>query len=272
MISRLLMPILFSVKDYLQSLGARLLHNCAMIGRATWFLWMILPWGRGFRAPFSRLLKQIYELGVLSLPIILVSGAFVGMVLALQGYNILVRYGSQEAVGQMVGLSLLREFSPVVAALLFAGRAGSALTAEIGLMKTTEQLDAMEVMGVDPYKRIMSPRLWAGIIALPLLTVIFSLVGIYGGAFVAVDILGIYEGSYWANMQGAVEFYNDVIKGLIKSLVFALVTTWIAVFHGWHCVPTAEGVARATTLTVVQASLAILALDFVLTAVMLGNF
>jgi len=235
-------------------------------------LWNILNWGRGFKAPLHRLIKQAYQLGVLSLPIVLVAGIFVGMVLALQGYYILSSYGSQEAVGQMVALSLLREFGPVVTALLFVGRAGSALTAEIGLMKTTEQLSAMEIMGVDPYQRIFSPRLWAGVISLPLLTVLFSLLGIYGGAFVAVNMLGIYEGSYWANMQQSVLFYDDVMKGVIKAVIFAFVCTWIALYQGWQSRPTSEGVSMATTATVVQGSLAILGLDFILTAVMLGGF
>ena len=253
-------------------LGLWLLNICAAVGRAAWFFTQILSWGAGFKAPFKRLLTQIYQLGVLSLPIILVAGLFVGMVLALQGYHILVSYGSQEAVGQMVALSLLREFSPVMTALLFAGRAGSALTAEIGLMKTTEQLSAMEIMGVDPFKRVMAPRLWGGIITLPLLTLMFSVLGIYGGAFVAVEMLGIYDGSYWGNMQNSVEFYEDIVKGVVKSVVFAVTVSWIAIFHGWNATPTSQGISRATTATVVQASLAILALDFVLTAVMLGGF
>jgi phospholipid/cholesterol/gamma-HCH transport system permease protein len=260
------------VINSVRRVGMNTLDLCATFGRAGWFLVQSLNWGKGFKAPFSRLVFQVYNLGVLSLPIILVSGLFVGMVLALQGYHILVDYGSQEAVGQMVALSILREFGPVVSALLFAGRAGSALTAEIGLMKTTEQLSAMEIMGVDPLKRIMAPRLWAGIICLPLLNIMFCVLGIYGGALVAVDMLGIYEGSYWANMQGSVEFYGDIVKGIIKSVVFAVVVTWIAIFHGWNACPTSMGISRATTKTVVQASLAVLGLDFILTAVMLGGF
>ncbi len=256
----------------IRRIGIKALGVCAGFGRASVFLLRSLSWGKGFKAPFSRLIFQVYQLGVLSLPIILVAGLFVGMVLALQGYHILVGYGSQEAVGQMVALSILREFGPVVSALLFAGRAGSALTAEIGLMKTTEQLCAMEIMGVDPLKRIMAPRLWAGIICLPLLNLMFCVLGIYGGALVAVDMLGIYEGSYWANMQGSVELYDDILKGVVKSLVFGVVVTWIAIFHGWSSEPTSQGISAATTATVVHASLAILALDFVLTAVMLGGF
>jgi len=260
------------MSNYVAALGAKYIRVFQLIGRSGLFLISILNWGSGFKGPFSRLVKQVYHLGVLSLPIILVAGTFVGMVLALQGYYILSSYGSQEAVGQMVALSLLREFGPVVSALLFVGRAGSALTAEIGLMKTTEQLSAMEIMGVDPFQRIFSPRLWAGVVSLPLLTVLFSLLGIYGGAFVAVNMLGIYEGSYWSNMQQSVLFYDDVLKGVIKGVVFAFVCTWIALFHGWQAKPTSEGVSRATTATVVQGSLAVLGLDFILTAVMLGGF
>lgn len=255
-----------------QKVGQYILSQCASVGRASLFLVNVLSWGRGFRAPFKRLVAQVFALGVLSMPIILVAGLFVGMVLALQGYNILVGYGSQEAIGQMVALSLLREFGPVVTALLFVGRAGSALTAEIALMKTTEQLSAMSIMGVDPLQRVMAPRLWAGVITLPLLALMFSVMGIYGGALVAVDVLDIYEGSYWANMQSSVSFYEDIMKGVVKTVVFALVVTWIAIFHGWDATPTSQGMSRATTATVVQGSLAVLALDFILTAVMVGGF
>jgi len=192
-------------------------------------------------------------------------------VLALQGYNILVDFGSEAVLGTLVSLSLLRELGPVVAALLFAGRAGSALTAEIGLMKATEQLTAMEMMGVDPLKRVITPRLWAGLISMPILALLFSTVGIWGGAYVAIDLVGIDEGAYWGNMQASVEFYSDVMKGTIKSVVFGLVITWIAVFQGYDSVPTSEGIGKATTQTVVISSLAVLGLDFILTAVMLGG-
>ncbi|WP_252107520.1 MULTISPECIES: lipid asymmetry maintenance ABC transporter permease subunit MlaE [unclassified Halomonas] len=220
---------------------------------------------------FSLWLRQMHFVGVLSLAIVLVSGLFIGMVLALQGYTILVDFGAEQALGQMVALSLLRELAPVVAALLFAGRAGSALTAEIGLMKATEQLTSMEMIGVDPLKRVVAPRLWAGFVALPILTVGFSVVGIYGGYLVGVEWLGVFEGSYWSNMQASVSFIVDVGNGMIKSLVFALVVTWIAVFQGYDLVPTSEGISRATTRTVVYSSLAVLGLDFVLTAVMFGG-
>jgi len=214
------------------------------------------------------LLTQVYMAGVLSLVIIVVSGFFVGMVLGLQGYNTLVDFGAEESLGILVALSLVRELGPVVAALLFAGRAGSALTAEIGLMKTTEQLAAMEMMAVDPLKRVVAPRLLAGVLAMPLLAAIFSAVGVYGGYFVGVGLLGVDEGAFWAQMQSSVDFHDDIMNGVIKSFVFGFTVTWIAVFEGYDTVPTSEGISRATTRTVVNSSLAVLGLDFVLTALM----
>ena len=242
------------------------------LGRSTLFLLHALLGRNGLGSGFQLLVKQLHSVGVLSLPIIIVSGVFIGMVLALQGYNILVDYGSEQAVGQMVALTLLRELGPVVTGLLFAGRAGSALTAEIGNMKSTEQLSSLEMIGVDPLKYIIAPRLWAGFISMPLLALIFSVVGIWGGAMVAVDWLGVYEGSFWGNMQNSVSFHEDVLNGVLKSIVFAFVITWIAVFQGYDCEPTSEGISRATTKTVVYASLAVLGLDFILTALMFGDF
>ena len=252
----------------LQSIGQSGTRAIESIGRATIMLWHSIMWGGPGSAGFFDLIKQIYSVGVRSLIIIVVAGFFVGMVLALQGYNILVGYGSEQAVGQMVALTLLRELGPVVTALLFAGRAGSALTAEIGLMKATEQLSSMEMIGVDPLKYVIAPRLWAGFISMPLLAMVFCVVGIWGGAMVAVDWLGVYSGSYWTNMQNSVQFVDDVLNGLIKAVVFAFVVTWIAVFQGYDCEPTSEGISRATTRTVVYASLAVLGLDFILTALM----
>lgn len=244
----------------------------ATLGRSMLFLVGALFGRNRAGKPMQLLIKQLFAVGVMSLAIIVVSGVFIGMVLALQGYNILVGYGSEQAVGQMVALTLLRELGPVVTALLFAGRAGSALTAEIGNMKSTEQLSSLEMIGVDPLKYIVAPRLWAGFISMPLLAMIFSVVGIWGGAMVAVDWLGVYEGSFWSNMQNSVSFYDDVLNGVIKSIVFAFVVTWIAVFQGYDCEPTSEGISRATTRTVVYASLAVLGLDFILTALMFGDF
>lgn len=209
--------------------------------------------------------------GVLSLAIIIVSGLFIGMVLGFQGYTILVKFGAEQALGQLVALSLVRELGPVVAALLFAGRAGSALTAEIGLMKATEQLASMEMLGIDPLRRIIAPRFWAGQISLPILAAIFSSVAVGGGYMVGVEWLGVDAGAFWANMQTSVEFYEDVINGLIKSVVFGTVVTWIAVYQGYTCIPTSEGIGKATTRTVVLSSLVILGLDFLLTAMMFGG-
>ncbi|MDO4223447.1 MAG: lipid asymmetry maintenance ABC transporter permease subunit MlaE [Acinetobacter sp.] len=215
---------------------------------------------------------QMYRVGVLSLLIISVSGLFIGLVLGLQGYFILVNVGSEAMLGTMVSLTLLRELAPVVAALLFAGRAGSALTAEIGLMKATEQLSSMEMIGVDPLKRIVSPRLWAGIVSLPMLTIVFAAIGILGGKLVGVDFLGVDEGAFWSGMQNNVQFAKDVLNGtIIKGIVFAIICTWIAVYQGYACEPTSEGIATATTRTVVYSSLCVLGFDFVLTAVMFGG-
>ncbi|MAG65129.1 MULTISPECIES: lipid asymmetry maintenance ABC transporter permease subunit MlaE [Pseudomonas] len=257
-----------SLVDRVVLLGRAGLDTLAALGRSGLFLINVLFGRARFGNGWTLLVKQLHAVGVMSLAIIVVSGLFIGMVLALQGYNILVGYGSEQAVGQMVALTLLRELGPVVTALLFAGRAGSALTAEIGLMKATEQLSSMEMIGVDPLKYVIAPRLWAGFISMPLLAMVFCVVGIWGGAMVAVDWLGVYSGSYWSNMQNSVEFTEDVLNGLIKAVVFAFVVTWIAVFQGYDCEPTSEGISRATTRTVVYASLAVLGLDFILTALM----
>jgi len=217
------------------------------------------------------LIKQVYSVGVQTLVIIVVAGLFVGMVLALQSYYALVDFGAENSVGVMVALSLLRELGPVVTALLFAGRAGSALTAEIGLMKATEQLSGMEMMAVNPMKRIVAPRFVAGVISMPLLATIFSAVGILGAYLVAVELLGLDSGAFWSQSQSKVDLYLDIFNGMIKSLVFGVVVTWIAVFEGYDCIPTSEGLGQATTRTVVHSSLAILFLDFVLTAVMFAK-
>lgn len=241
------------------------------LGRAHVFLLYVLAGTGEVLLRWRLVLTQVFAVGVLSLVIIVVSGTFVGMVLGLQGYNTLVDFGAEESLGVLVSLSLVRELGPVVSALLFAGRAGSALTAEIGLMKTTEQLSAMEMMAVDPLHRVVAPRLYAGIIAMPLLAAIFSVVGVYGGWFVGVGLLGVDDGAFWSQMQAAVDFEDDVLNGVIKSVVFGVAVTWIAVFEGWDTVPTSEGISRATTRTVVNSSLAVLGLDFVLTALMFNR-
>jgi phospholipid/cholesterol/gamma-HCH transport system permease protein len=257
------------VSELLRALGARIVNSWIWrLGFACRFLWITLKEsGPSFRR-FHLTIREIYFAGVLSLVIILVSGLFVGMVLGLQGYDTLVRYGSSEALGVLVSLSLVRELGPVVAGLLFASRAGSAITAEIGLMKATEQLSAMEMMAVDPIARVVAPRFWAGVLSMPLLAALFSAMGVFGGYLVGVRLIGVDEGSFWSQMQAAVDFREDVVNGLIKSLVFGVAVTWIAVFEGYDAPPTAEGVSGATTRTVVTSSLAILALDFVLTALM----
>lgn len=243
-----------------------------VFGRSGLFVLQSLMGVPNLKKAIPLLIKQLYAVGVLSLPIIVVSGLFIGMVLSLQGYTILVDYGSEQAVGQMLALSLVRELGPVVTALLFAGRAGSSLTAEIGLMKATEQITSLEMLGIDPLRYVIAPRLLAGFIAMPLLVLIFNVVGVWGGYLVAVDWLGVYEGSFWANMQNSTDFNADVMNGTIKSIVFAFAVSWIAVFQGYDSVPTSEGIGRATTKTVVYSSLAVLGLDFILTAVMFGDF
>lgn len=248
------------------------INVCADLGDFGIFLIRTL-----FRKPrpiksFPLLVNELYAIGVLSLIIIMVSALFIGMVVSLQGYNTLNKFGASQELGNLVALSVVRELGPVVTALLFAGRAGSALTAEIGLMKATEQLASMEMMGVDPLWRVVSPRFWAGFISMPLLALIFSAVAIFGGYLVGVLWLGVDAGSFWSNMQASVEFHEDILNGLIKSIVFGFICTWIAVYQGYSCVPTAEGISRATTRTVVYSSLAVLGFDFVLTAVMLGGW
>ncbi|HWS04765.1 MAG TPA: lipid asymmetry maintenance ABC transporter permease subunit MlaE [Burkholderiaceae bacterium] len=217
---------------------------------------------------FGLVRDQVFFLGNYSLAIISVSGLFVGFVLGLQGYYTLQRYGSSEAVGLLVALSLVRELGPVITALLFAGRAGASLTAEIGLMRAGEQLSAMEMMAVDPVRRILAPRFWGGVIAMPLLAAVFSAVGIFGGYVVAVLMIGIDSGAFWSQMQGGVDVWSDVGNGVIKSVVFGIAVTFIALLQGYEAQPTPEGVSKATTRTVVVASLSVLGLDFILTVMM----
>jgi len=240
----------------------------ADIGHATrLFVRLVALFGTSMRR-FGLVRDQLHFLGNYSLAIITVSGLFVGFVLSLQGYYTLQRYGSSEALGLLVALSLVRELGPVVTALLFAGRAGTSLTAEIGLMKAGEQLSAMQMMAVDPIARILAPRFWAGVIAMPLLAAVFSAVGIIGGYVVGVLMIGVDPGAFWSQMQGGVDVWRDVGNGAIKSLVFGVTVSFIALLQGFEAQPTPEGVSRATTRTVVVASLAVLGLDFVLTALM----
>ena len=251
-----------------RSVGHNVIDSVLRLGYAArFFALTVLHSGTSFRRP-RLVVRELYFTGVLSMIIILVSGLFVGMVLGFQGYQTLKTYGSESALGVLVALSLVRELGPVVSALLFASRAGSAMTAEIGLMKTTEQLSAMEMMAVDPIARVVAPRFWAGVISMPLLAAMFSAMGVYGGYLIGVVLIGVDEGSFWSQMQSAVDFREDVVNGVIKSFVFGLAVTWIALFEGYDAPPTAEGVSGATTRTVVTSSLAILGLDFILTAFM----
>ncbi|WWE60204.1 lipid asymmetry maintenance ABC transporter permease subunit MlaE [Parasalinivibrio latis] len=257
--------------DFISRIGSNSLDMVRTMGKATLMLFGALVGKPQPRKMFPLLVTQLYSVGVRSLAIIVVSGLFIGMVLSLQGYLVLSDFGAETSLGQMVALSLLRELGPVVTALLFAGRAGSALTAEIGLMKATEQLSSMEMMAVDPLRRVVAPRFWAGVISMPLLAIIFMVVGIWGGQLVGVDWKGIDYGSYWSVMQSSIELGYDIGNSMVKSIVFAFTVTWIALFNGYNCIPTSEGISRATTNTVVHSSLAVLGLDFVLTALMFGN-
>jgi len=253
---------------WITALGRRTSRSLIGLGRFTRFLGAILA-ASGLAVRRPRLVsRQVHFIGNDSLLIIAVSGLFVGFVLGLQGYYTLSRYGSEEALGLLVALSLVRELGPVVTALLFAGRAGTSLTAEIGLMKASEQLTAMEIMAVDPVQRVLVPRFWGGVIAMPALAAVFSMVGILGGWMVGVQMIGVDPGAFWSQMQDGVDVFADVMNGAIKSLVFGVVVTLIALYQGWRAQPTPEGVSRATTRTVVASALAVLGLDFILTALM----
>lgn len=259
---------LVGLAHLLRRLGAGTLATITRLGYAARFFVAVVRHSPAAIRRIHLTLREIYFAGVLSLIIILVSGLFVGMVLALQGYDVLIRYGADESLGILVALSLVRELGPVVAGLLFASRAGSAITAEIGLMNATEQLSAMEMMAVDPMARVVAPRFWGGLIAMPLLAALFSTMGIFGAYLVGVKLIGIDAGAFWGNMQAGVDFRFDVLNGIIKSFVFGTAVSLIAVFEGYVAKPTAEGVSSATTKTVVVSSLTILALDFVLTVFM----
>ena len=252
----------------IRGIGRAVVDGVWRMGFASRFFVMTLFGSADSFRRFGLTMREIYFSGVLSLIIILVSGLFVGMVLGLQGYETLQRYGSESALGTLVALSLVRELGPVLAALLFASRAGSAITAEIGLMKATEQLAAMEMMAVDPISRVVAPRFWGGVISMPLLAAMFSAIGVFGGYLVGVVLIGVDNGSFWSQMQAAVDFRQDIVNGVIKSVVFGVAVTVIALFEGYDAPPTAEGVSHATTRTVVTSALAVLGLDFILTAFM----
>ncbi len=255
--------------DGVRNLGRRGIETLWRGGAMGRFFWLVLSSsGTSFRR-FRLIIREIYFSGVMSLIIIMVSGLFVGMVLGLQGFETLQKYGAEETMGVLVALSLVRELGPVVTALLFASRAGSAITAEIGLMKATEQLKAMDMMAIDPIARVVAPRFWAGVISMPLLAALFSSMGIFGGFVVGVALIDIDPGVFWSNMQAAVDFRYDVLNGFVKSFVFGIAVSIIATFEGFDADPTAEGVSRATTRTVVTSALTVLLLDLILTAFML---
>jgi phospholipid/cholesterol/gamma-HCH transport system permease protein len=265
------MTVLHKLIDVLGDLGFFIRRNVSNLGHAA-RLFVAVIFRSGFLLNRPRLvIDQILFVGNHSFVIIAVSGLFVGFVLGLQGYYTLNRYGSEQALGLLVALSLTRELGPVITALLFAGRAGTSLTAEIGLMKAGEQLSAMEMMAVDPLARVIAPRMWAGIISMPILATIFTAVGVIGGYFVGVPLIGVDSGAFWSQMQSGVDLFSDIGNGLIKSIVFGVAVTFIALYQGYEARPTPEGVSQATTRTVVISSLAVLALDFLLTAMMFSN-
>lgn len=261
----------YTLTEALRALGRRVIDSIWKLGLACRFMLMTLALSGTALRRFSLTVREIYAAGVLSLLIITISGLFVGMILGLQGYDTLQRFGSAESSGVLVSLTLLRELGPVLTGLLFASRAGSSITTEIGLMKATEQLSAMEMMAVNPIARVVAPRFWAGLLSMPLLAGLFSAVGIFGGYLVCVRLIGIDEGAFWSQIQASVDFRDDVLNGVLKSTVFGVIVCWIAVFEGFDAKPTAEGVSTATTRTVVTSSLAVLASDVILTAFMFSG-
>jgi phospholipid/cholesterol/gamma-HCH transport system permease protein len=260
-----------SMLDSLARIGRIGLRAAARFGRAHLLLLGILRGLPSALASPSLLLAQIHDIGVRSTPLVAVSGLFVGMVLALQGYHVLSDFGAEEDLGRTVAVSLVRELGPLITALLVAGRAGSALTAEIGLMRATEQLPGLQERVIDPVQRILTPRFFGGVVALPLLAAIFSTLGIFGGWLVGVELLGVDDGAYWSRMQTGTDPCPDVYNGAIKSLVFGVLVAWIALFQGYETSPTPDRMSRATTRSLVHAALAVLALDFVLTSLMFGE-
>lgn len=257
--------------EAIRRLGHRFTESIWRIGATARFFTLVLANSGMSFSRFRLIIREMYFSGVMSLIIIMVSGLFVGMVLGLQGFETLQKYGAEETMGVLVALSLVRELGPVVAALLFASRAGSAITAEIGLMKATEQLKAMDMMAVDPIARVVAPRFWAGVFSMPLLAALFSAMGVFGGYIVGVALIGVDPGVFWSNMQAAVDFRYDILNGVIKSIVFGIAVAVIATFEGFDAEPTAEGVSASTTRTVVSSALCVLALDLILTAFMLRN-
>ena len=248
-----------------QFIGIKSLCFFSEIGRAIFLLFDSLFCVPNLYKGFKRVVYQLYFVGFLSLIVIIISGCFIGMVLGIQGYNVLIKFGAEQELGQMIAVSIIRELGPVITSLLFAGRSGSSLTAEIGFMKMTEQLSSMSIMGVDPFKRIIGPRFWAVQISLPLLSLIFIKISILGAFFISVYFLGVDSGSFWSNMQSVIIFQEDILNSIIKTFIFGFVIAWISVFQGIFCRPTAEGIGYATTNTVVYSSLSVFFIDFLLT-------
>ena len=259
------------ITRFLETIGRTVREAIASVGFATRAFFNLLGVSLGaFRRP-ALISEQVHFIGNYSLVIIIVSGLFVGMVLGLQGYYTLNQYGAEQALGQVVALALVRELGPVVTALLFAGRAGTSLTAQIGLMKAGEQLSAMEMMAINPVQRVLAPRFWAGVIAMPVLATVFSAVGVLGGYLVGVQLIGVDEGAFWSQMQSGVDVRADVLNGVLKSFIFGVAVTFTALFQGYQAQPTPEDVSRATTRTVVIASLMVWGLDFIMTALMFNK-
>jgi phospholipid/cholesterol/gamma-HCH transport system permease protein len=257
---KVLRDVWYAIQDFLETFGASQIF----------FLRLLAGIPSALMRP-GLIVRQVYASGVLSLAIIGISGFFVGLVLSLQGYNSLAKFGATESIGVVAALALVRELGPVVTALLFAGRAGTALASEIGLMRATDQLSGMEMMAIDPIRRVAVPRFLGGVIAMPLLAAIFSAFGIFGAWLEGVVILGVDEGAFWSSMKENVDVYDDVLAGVLKSFVFGIAASMLAVFEGYNSIPTAEGVSRATTRTVVLTALSVLVLNFMLTAILIGK-
>ena len=259
------------INKFLRKIGKKTIFSIRALGESIIFLYKIVACVPKFPACISRLIYQIYFIGVLSVPIIFFSGLFIGMVMGLQGLTILKKFSASQSLGQLVALSLIRELGPVISALLFTGRAGSTLTAEISLMKATEQLSSMEIMGVNPVNRIASTRFLAGQICLPLLSLIFMIVAIYGSYLVGVVLFGVDNGAFWYNIQSSIDFKKDVLNSILKSYIFGFLISWIAIYEGFYSKQTSDGINIATTRTVINSTIAVLFLDLLLTTIMFGD-
>jgi phospholipid/cholesterol/gamma-HCH transport system permease protein len=252
----------------IKELWGSLIDALTGLGSVVRFLLRLLAVTPGALLRFDLIVQQIFNSGALSLVIIMLAGLFVGMVLGLQGFTLLERFGSEESLGVAAAIGLVKELGPVITALLFAGRAGTALASELGLMRATDQLSAMEMMAVDPIKRVVVPRFLGGVIAMPLLAAIFSLIGLYGAQLIGVQVMGVDSGSFWSQMRAGVDL-ADVRQGIVKSLIFGVACSLIAVYEGYYATPTAAGVGRATTRTVVTSAVVVLFLDYLLTSAFL---